>query len=459
MRPIYKFLIFAALVTSITACRKAENLNVDYSTFNADHPETNTALDQWLKTNFLDAYNIDVVYRYNRYYHGNTANVTPNRLEDIKPTMQEVLNGFIAPYRKVAGETFSKKYIPKEFVLFGSYSYADGNDPGVAGTAAAGRRITLYGLNDYAPLPDGAFYFWDRQRIMHHEFGHILNQIIPIPTDFESISKGFYKQPYKDTPQETAHQNGFVTSYASGVYTEDYAETISWALINGQAWYDNWANTSSAAGKNRLIQKEQNVINYYNTLGISFKELQREVQNYMRNTLNLGESKFSYWLNRKIYTSMPVNLESAAYTKYGSSDAFGQVYKNVKTGINGMAGYGFTFNFLKFNFTSATTMNVEVNFSQGANTFLANYAYNMAINQTTGEVKFTTGTPGGTDNNWVSNANLLRTSVQPLLDYLGNQVFVADWLPVTVDADNYMKYGGFYVKGSPSSYFYGPLAY
>ena len=156
---------------------------------------------------------------------------------------------------------------------------------------------------------------------------------------------------------------------------------------------------------------------------------------------------------------MPVNLESAAYTKYGSSDAFGQVYKNVKTGINGMAGYGFTFNFLKFNFTSATTMNVEVNFSQGANTFLANYAYNMAINQTTGEVKFTTGTPGGTDNNWVSNANLLRTSVQPLLDYLGNQVFIADWLPVTVDADNYMKYGGFYVKGSPSSYFYGPLAY
>ncbi len=116
MRPIYKFLIFAALVTSITACRKTENLNVDYSTFNADHPETNTALDQWLKTNFLDAYNIDVVYRYNRYYHGNTANVTPNELGDIQPTMQEVLNGFIAPYRKVAGETFSKKYIPKEFV-------------------------------------------------------------------------------------------------------------------------------------------------------------------------------------------------------------------------------------------------------------------------------------------------------------------------------------------------------
>lgn len=458
MKNIYRFLIFAALVTAITSCRKAEKLDVDYSSFNADHPETNTALDQWLRKNFLDAYNIDVVYRYNRYYHGNTANVTPNNLEDIQPTMEAVLEGFIAPYRKIAGETFSKKYIPKEFVLFGSYSYADSNDPGVAGTAAAGRRITLYGLNDYAPLPGGAFYFWDRQRIMHHEFGHILNQIIPIPTDFESISKGYYKQPYKDTPIDSAHKNGFVTSYASGVYTEDYAESISWLLINGQAWYDNWANTASAAGKRRLILKEQNVINYFSSLGINFKELQKEMQMYMRNKLNLNESKFPYWLNEKIYSSMTLNPESASSIKYGNSAAFLQVYNAVKTGISGMNGYGFKLNFIKVNFSAATKMNVEVNFSQGTNTFLANYAYDMAVNQATGEVKFTTGTPEGTGHPWVGNASLLKPAVQPLLDYLSNQVFIADWIPVTVDADNYMKYAGFSVKGSPANYFYGPLA-
>jgi len=46
-----------------------------------------------------------------------------------------------------------------------------------------------------------------------------------------------------------------------------------------------------------------------------------------------------------------------------------------------------------------------------------------------------------------------------MLDYLSSNTFVADWLPVSVNADNYMKYGGFSVKGSPANYFYGPLAY
>ncbi|PTS93197.1 hypothetical protein DBR11_25825 [Pedobacter sp. HMWF019] len=453
MKLIYKLLFFAASVTTVIGCRKTENLDVDYSSFNADNPQTNTALDQWLKTNFLDAYNIEVVYRYNRYYHGNTANVTPNKLEDIQPTMQAVLDGFIGPYRKVAGETFSKKYIPKEFVLFGSYAYADSNDPGVAGTAAGGRRITLYGLNDYAPLPDGAFYFWDRQRIMHHEFGHILNQIIPIPTDFESISKGYYKQPYKDTPIDSAHKNGFVTSYASGVSTEDYAETISWLLINGQVWYDNWANTASAAGKSRLIQKEQNVITYYNNLGINFKELQREVQLYMKNTLSLNESKFPYWLTKKVFTSMLLDLKSDVYLKYGSSDVFNQVYNQVKTAVNALPNYGLTFNFMKINFTSATTVNLQISFNQGTNAYVADYPFNMNVSSATGEVNFTPNGP------WTGNATLLQTSVQPMLDYLSNNTFVADWLPVSINADNYMKYGGFSVKGSPASYFYGPLAY
>lgn len=457
MKHIYKLLFFAAFATTIVACRKAENLNVDYSGFNADNPQTNTALDQWLKTNFLDAYNIDVVYRYNRYYHGNTANVTPSNLGDIQPTMQGVLDGFISPYRKVAGETFTKKYIPKEFVLFGSYAFSDKDDPGVAGTAAGGRRITLYGLNDYQPLPGGAGYFWDRQRIMHHEFGHILNQIVPIPTDFESISKGYYKQPYKDTPIDSAHKNGFVTSYASGMPTEDYAETISWALINGQVWYDNWANTASEAGKKRLVQKEQNVINYYNNLGVNFKELQREIQLYMR-TLNLNESRFDYWLTKKVFSSIPIDLNAVAYTKYGKSDAFTQLYNSARAGIEGLTGYGLTMNFIKFNFTSATTMNLEVSFNQGTTGYIAKYAYNMSINAANAEVQFTVATPP-TGNEWQGNAALLKSSLQPMLNYLSNNVFIADWLPVTVDAENFMKYGGFSVKGNSASYFYGPLVY
>jgi len=466
MKNILKISSFFLLMVVALACRKVEKLNVDYSGFNPDNPTTNTPLDQWLTNNFLNPYNIEVVYRYNRYYHGNTANVAPNKYDNIQPTMQIVLDGFITPYLKVAGETFTKKYMPKEWVLFGSYSYNNTADPGVAGTAAAGRRITLYGVNEYSPLPGGQFYAWDRQRIMHHEQAHILNQIIPIPPEFETISRGSYKQPYTETPTDTARKYGFVTSYASGVHTEDYAETIGWLLINGQVWYDDWANGASALGKSRLIQKQNNVVNYYTNLGINFKGLQKEVQLYMK-SINRNEQKFAYWLNKRrfpasttnfipTFANITVNTGSDTYIKYGGSAVFAPIYTSVK---NAIAAQGYNLNFLRFNYTSPTTMYVEANFTAGTTTYQSFYAFNTAVNVATGDVTFTTGTAGGTTAPWVGNAAFTKPSVQPFLDYLLNNTFVADWLPVNASVEDYMKIGGFTVKGASTNYFYGTLAY
>lgn len=362
--------------------------------------------------------------------------------------------------------------MPKEWVLFGSYSYANTSDPGVAGTAAGGRRITLYGVNEYQPLPGGQFFAWDRQRIMHHEFAHILNQIIPIPPDFEPISRGFYKQPYESTPQDSARRNGFVTSYASGVSTEDYAETISHLLINGQVWYNDWANFANTAGKARFVQKQNNVINYFTNLGIDFKALQMEVQKYMIG-LGRNETKFAYWLNKartplvtpapnpapapvSTFKTLTINPLSDYNVKYGNSTAFAALYNQVRTAT---AAQGFTTNFIRINFVTPTTMYVELNFTQGANTYQAFYNFNMATTVANGQVKFTTGTYTGTDVRWLGNADLLKPSVQPFLDYLTNNTFVADFLPVNVLPADYMSSGGFTVLDTPDNYFYGPLGY
>ncbi|QNR83672.1 hypothetical protein H9N25_17235 [Pedobacter riviphilus] len=461
MKNIFKINILILLICVSFSCRKTETLNVDYSSFNADDPRTNTALDQWLKSNFLDEYNIDVIYRYNRYYHGNTANVVPSKIENIQPTMQIVLDGFIGPYRKVAGSTFSKTYMPKEWVLFGSYSYANTSDPGVAGTASGGRRITLYGVNEYQPLPAGQFFAWDRQRIMHHEFGHILNQIIPIPTDWESISKGFYKQPYTDTPTETAHQNGFVTSYASGQPTEDYAETISWLLINGQVWYDNWANTASADGKNRLIQKELNVINYFNNLGVNFKELQREVQLYMKG-INLNESRFPYWLGRKQFSSLTINLESDLYTNYGISDDFKTPYNQMKAAIlaySSSAKYHMDNMQILFDSQTGATVRIPFTAAAGGTQFNADYTFTYTVNAATGEVTFTKVAQAGTTGTYANAALFTTAFTNSLQAYLTGKTFIADWMPTGINAANYMKYGGFSVKNAATNYFYGSLAY
>ncbi|RZL48916.1 MAG: hypothetical protein EOP00_08070 [Pedobacter sp.] len=475
MKNRYKLFTLIAFTAMIISCRKTEDLNVDYSSFNADNPTTNTPLDSWLKTNFLDEYNIEVVYRYNRYYHGNTANVVPNKLENIQPTMQMVLDGFISPYRKIAGETFTKKYMPKEWVLFGSYSYANTSDPGVAGTAAAGRRITLYGVNDYQPLPAGQFYAWDRQRIMHHEFGHILNQIIPIPTDFEAISAGFYKQPYESTPTDSARRNGFVTSYASGQPGEDYAESVSYPLINGQVWYDDWSNFSNTAGRNRLVQKENNVINYFKNLGIDYKELQREVQKYMI-SIGRNESKFAYWLNKNrtpLITPLPnpapaavptfrtltMNLESDLYTTYGNPADFAAAYNAFKAAVLAYsATQKYHLDYIQLRFDSTTGITVRAAFSNATTQYFGDYSFSMAATTATGETTFTK-VANGTGTTFNNGALFTAAFTSTIQAYLTGKTFVADWLPVNINADNYMKYAGFTVKGAPTNYFYGPLAY
>jgi substrate import-associated zinc metallohydrolase lipoprotein len=478
MKNIIKITLLMLITVTQFACRKTELLDVDYTSFNADEPTSNTPLDAWLKTNFLDEYNIDVVYRYNRYYHGNTANVVPNKLENIQPTMQIVLDGFISPYRKIAGEVFTKKYMPKEWVLFGSYSYANTDDPGVAGTAAGGRRITLYGVNDYAPLPGGQFYAWDRQRIMHHEFGHILNQIIPIPTDWETISKGFYKQPYTDTPADTSRRNGFVTSYASGSPVEDYAESISYPLINGQVWYDDYASFANAAGKARFAQKLSNVINYFNNLGINYKELQREVQKYMI-SIGRNESKFAYWLNKNrtplvtplpnpapaavpTFKSLTVNLESNIYTTYGNSPDFAIPYNQMKAAIlalNSTAKYHMDNMQLLFNSTTSLTVRIPYTAAAGGTQSNADYTFSYVVNTATGEVTFTKIAQAGTTGNYANAALFTAAFTNSIQAYLTGKTFVADWLPVSINAENYMKFAGFTVKGTPTNYFYGPLAY
>jgi len=295
-----------------------------------------------------------------------------------------------------------------------------------------------------------------------------LNQIIPIPPEFETISRGFYKQPYDQTPLDSARKWGFVTSYASGVHTEDYAETIGWLLVNGQVWYDDWANGSSAVGKSRLIQKQNNVVNYYTNLGINFKGLQKEVQLYMK-SIGRNEQKFAYWLNKRrfptsatnlipTFASLTVNPSSDTYIKYGGSTSFKTTYDAMVSGVAALAGR--RVNFIRLDFPTTTTVTLTVNYTNTAGTvFNAKYAFNMALTVSSGLTQFTNGTHAGTDGEWVANANTIRPGVQPMIDYLLGNSFVADWLPVNATVEDYMKLGGFSVSTDPTNYFYGTLAY
>ncbi len=454
---IFKTLSFIALLGMMISCRKEEALNVDLTKYNIDNPVANTDLDAWLKTTFLDEYNMDVIYRYSRYYYDNDKNVAPSNINSVRPQMQTVLDGFILPYRKIAGVTFIKKNVPKEWVMYGSGAYqTDGSM--ILATASAGRRVTIYDINNFnindASLVTG------KLKTIHHEFTHILNQLVPMPADFQNITKSTYNATWTTVADATARDNGYVTPYASSEPVEDFAEVTSHLLVFGQAWYDARANASTAVGKAALKAKEASVVQYFTVnLGVDFRKLQQEVQTVVRNQYKYAQASFPYWLNQNLFKTMTINLEDGIYASNGISNEFATQYNAFKAAVLAYSSaQKFHLDNISLRFESTTALTVRAQFTNVTpTTYNADYTFNYSVNATTGAVTFTKVAQAGTTGTY-ANAALFTTSFTNTIQaYLTGKTFIADWMPATINADNFNSYGGFYLSGTPTNYFYGVL--
>ncbi len=91
--------------------------------------------------------------------------------------------------KRLAAPTFIKTFTPKQFVLYGSPAY-NSNGSITLGTADGGRRVVLYELNDLN-FTDPA-QVSRKMRTIHHEFTHILNQMIAIQPEFQLVTKADY---------------------------------------------------------------------------------------------------------------------------------------------------------------------------------------------------------------------------------------------------------------------------
>ncbi|WP_316801039.1 substrate import-associated zinc metallohydrolase lipoprotein [Pedobacter frigidisoli] len=452
---IYNIFAILLFVVALISCKKEDVLNTDFSQYNIDNPVANTDLDKWLTTTFLDEYNMEVIYRYNRFYHGNDRDVASVKVEKVQPQMQTYLDGFLLPYRKIAGTSFIKKYAPKQVVLFGSGSYNPDNSYTLA-TASAGRNITIYDLNNFDLSNTNAIV--GKLRTIHHEFTHILNQIVPMPTDFQLITKSTYLATWTTVSDATARANGYVTPYASSQPGEDFAETTTSLLVLGQAWFDAWANGSTAAGKAALKAKEASVVQYFTVnLGIDFRSLQKEIQEVVRKKYSYQQASFRYWMSQNLFKTMTINLEDGIYTANGSSSDFSVPYNSFKAAVLAFnATQKYHLDYIQLRFDSSTSLVVRGAFSNATTQYFGDYSFTYTVNPTTGAVTFTkvaNGT-GTTFNNGALFATSFTNTIQA---YLTGKTFIADWLPASIDAANYNQYGGFYVSGVPTNYFYGLL--
>lgn len=300
MRVIKYYLLFFFGLTVLVSCKKEDPLNVDNITGLGGDTWVKTPLDQWLYDSLVVPYNIATKYKWDQSELDLNKDIVPPDESKVIPVMSSVGRVWIDPYVLQGGEFFFKKYCPKLFILAGSANWnLDGSI--TLGTAEGGRKIVLYLLNDfknksmpgYVPadsaIPKQMFH------VIHHEFGHILDQNIRRPVAFDEVCKGFYTADWINTNDFAARQDGFVTAYAESSPFEDFVEMISIMLIEGRSGFDDIVNgitgtssrgTTADQAKAKLRQKESLVVNYYKQAwSIDFYTLQTRVRTAIVNEI------------------------------------------------------------------------------------------------------------------------------------------------------------------------------
>lgn len=454
----FKHIYFAGFSVLLLAgnwsCRKSETLDVDMSKYNVDNSQK-TELDNWITTNLTDPYNIQLVYRFERNLTDVGKDVSPVLVERVQPTAQAIIDIFLKTYEKVAGPAFIKSYTPKQFVLYGSPSY-NSNGTITLGTADGGRRIVLYELNglDFTD----ASQIGRKMRTIHHEFTHIINQMIAIPPEFKQVTRADYNEDWTAAENTAALSQslGFVSRYARSQYTEDFAEMTAHLLVEGQLWFDAYAKAAGTAGQAKLKRKEALVVDYFKQyFNINFRELQYEVAKVLRDKYNDRSKTFIYALqNSLIANPLVVNFnEGTHYTEFGQSAQFKLVWDAVKAGLGTNARNPAAFSVV---FKSPTVMQIQHNYTNSAGSSLfAWYDFNIVV-AANGDITFQRFDSGAADTQYANGRNAqVLAGYKPLNDYLANNIFIGDWIPLSAGPSNFLKFAGFYVKGQPDNYFYG----
>jgi substrate import-associated zinc metallohydrolase lipoprotein len=90
-------------------------------------------------------------------------------------------------------------------------------------------------------------------------------------------------------PELPAWKDGFVTAYAMNTNDDDFAETVSLLLVNGQEWFEDLIasipagvsdrGTTQQQAITRLRSKESIIVTYFKEVyGIDFYKLQARVR-------------------------------------------------------------------------------------------------------------------------------------------------------------------------------------
>lgn len=296
MKQMMKYFFLFVLAGTFVSCdRDKDNLDAadDILGLGGD-TWAKSDLDKWLYDSLVKPYNIQVKYKWDQFEFDLNRTLVPPDEAKVIPIWSVLRQAWIQPYIDEVGATFFNKYAPKTFVLSGSNAY-NSNGTITLGTAEGGRKIALYscnsfrvkGMTGYNASRDSSFIKQFFLQTIHHEFGHILHQNIMYPQSFKQVNPGLFNGGnWININDATARRDGFVTSYGSSNYDDDFVEMIAIMLIEGKAGFDALISkipagtsvngTTQAQAQAYLRQKEAIVVSYFRQAwNIDFYSLQR----------------------------------------------------------------------------------------------------------------------------------------------------------------------------------------
>jgi substrate import-associated zinc metallohydrolase lipoprotein len=272
---LYKNVLVLSSVLFLGACASDEPLTE--SILDTTVP-VKSSLDNWIDTNFLTPYNINVQYKWDQNLVDNNRYLFPPTQTKVQPALEIVQKIWLQSYSTIGGPDFVKKIAPREFVLVGGVNL---NTTGTItlGLADAGQRITLFETDNVDKT--------DRENVkrfiktIQHEYIHILNQTKPFDEKtLAKITPTGYTSNWYATSTAVANEEGFISDYARSNINEDFAEMAATMLINSKAEYqailDGIEDEEAVAN---IKAKEAVVVKYFkDAFNMDFYKLRDEAE-------------------------------------------------------------------------------------------------------------------------------------------------------------------------------------
>ena len=280
---LYKNVLVLSSVLFLGACASDEPLTE--SILDTTVP-VKSSLDNWIDTNFLTPYNINVQYKWDQNVVDNNRYLFPPTQTKVQPALEIVQKIWLQSYSTIGGADFVKKIAPREFVLVGGVNL---NTTGTItlGLADAGQRITLFETDKVNKS--------DRENVkrfiktIQHEYIHILNQTKPFDEKtLAKITPTGYTSNWYATSTAVANEEGFISDYARSNINEDFAEMAATMLINSKAEYAAiLAGIKDAKAVTNIKAKEAVVVKYFkDAFDMDFYALRDEAEKNTTSVIN-----------------------------------------------------------------------------------------------------------------------------------------------------------------------------